>query len=67
MRSRGWQSRPVDEVYPIVFVDGIRIKVRDAGVVTNKVAHLVVGVDVDGFKHVLGIWLQAAVRARSSG
>ena len=56
---RSWQSRPVDEVYPIVFVDGIRIKVRDSGVVTNKVAHLVVGVDVDGYKHVLGIWLQA--------
>ena len=56
---RGWQSRPVDEVYPIVFVDGVRIKVRDSGVVTNKVAHLVVGIDVDGYKHVLGIWLQA--------
>lgn len=56
---RAWQSRPVDEVYPIVFVDGIRVKVRDSGVVSNKVAHLVVGVDVDGFKHILGIWLQA--------
>jgi putative transposase len=56
---RAWQSRPVEEVYPILFVDGIRIKVRDSGTVTNKVAHLVVGVDVDGFKHVLGIWLQA--------
>jgi putative transposase len=55
---RSWQSRPVDEVYPIVFVDGIRIKVREGGVVTIKVAHLVVGVDVDGYKHVLGIWLQ---------
>ena len=61
---RAWQSRPVDEVYPIVFVDGIRIKVRDAGAVTNKVAHLVVGVDVDGFKHVLGIWLQAGEGAK---
>jgi putative transposase len=57
---RSWQSRPVDEVYPIVFVDGIRIKVRDDGAVTNKVAHLVVGVDVEGFKHVLGIWMAAA-------
>lgn len=55
---RAWQSRPVDEVYPILFVDGIRIKVRDSGAVTNKVAHLVIGVDVEGFKHVLGIWLQ---------
>ena len=46
-------------MYPIVFIDGIRIKVRDSGVATNKVAHLVVGVDIDGYKHVLGIWLQA--------
>jgi putative transposase len=61
---RAWQSRPVDEVYPILFVDGIRIKVRDAGAVTNKVAHLVVGVDVDGFKHVLGIWLQDSEGAK---
>ena len=61
---RAWQCRPVDEVYPIVFVDGIRIKVRDAGTVTNKVAHLVVGVDVDGFKHVLGIWVQAGEGAK---
>jgi putative transposase len=56
---RSWQSRPVDEVYPILFVDAIRIKVRDGGAVTNKAAHLVVGVDLDGFKHVLGIWVQA--------
>lgn len=61
---RSWQSRPVDEVYPILFVDGIRIKVRDSGAVTNKVAHLVVGVDVDGFKHVLGIWLQDSEGAK---
>jgi len=61
---RAWQSRPVDEVYPILFVDGIRIKVRDSGAVTNKVAHLVVGVDVEGFKHVLGIWLQAGEGAK---
>ena len=61
---RAWQARPVDEVYPILFVDGIRIKVRDSGTVTNKVAHLVVGVDTDGFKHVLGIWLQDAEGAK---
>lgn len=61
---RAWQARPVDEVYPIVFVDGIRIKVRDGGTVTNKVAHLVVGVDVEGFKHVLGIWIQSGEGAK---
>jgi putative transposase len=61
---RAWQSRPVDEVYPILFVDGLRIKVRDGGTVTNKVAHLVVGVDVEGFKHVLGLWVQAGEGAK---
>ena len=61
---RSWQNRPVEEVYPILFVDGIRIKVRDSGVVTNRVAHLVVGVDVEGFKHVLGIWVQAGEGAK---
>jgi putative transposase len=61
---RSWQARPVDEVYPILFVDAIRIKVRDGGAVTNKAAHLVVGVDLDGFKHVLGIWVQASEGAK---
>jgi len=61
---RAWQSRPVEEVYPILFVDGIRIKVRDSGTVSNKVAHLVVGVDVEGFKHVLGVWVQSAEGAK---
>ncbi len=40
-----WQSRPVDDVYPIMYVDAIRIRVKDRGVVTMKAAHLVVGVD----------------------
>jgi putative transposase len=61
---RTWQNRPVDEVYPILYVDAIRIKVRDAGTVTAKSAHLVVGVDVDGFKQVLGIWIQETEGAK---
>jgi putative transposase len=52
-----WRNRPLDEVYPIVYVDGLRIKVRDQGVVTVKVAYLVIGVDVEGRKHALGIWI----------
>lgn len=55
---RSWQNRPVDDVYPILYVDAIRVKIRDNGTVVNKAAHLVVGVDVDGFKHILGIWIQ---------
>jgi putative transposase len=59
-----WRNRPVDEVYPIVYVDGIRIKVRDKGAVTIKTAHLVVGVDVDGRKHSLGCWIAEAEGAK---
>lgn len=61
---RSWQNRPVDEVYPILFVDAIRIKVRDNGTVVNKAAHLVVGVDTDGYKQVLGIWIQETEGAK---
>lgn len=59
-----WRNRPVDEVYPIVYVDGIRIKVRDKGAVTTKVAHLVVGIDVEGRKHALGLWIAEAEGAK---
>jgi putative transposase len=53
-----WRNRPLDEVYPILYVDAIRIKVRDGGSVVNKAAHLVIGVDVDGVKNVLGLWIE---------
>lgn len=59
-----WRNRPVDEVYPIVYVDGIRIRVRDQGAVTVKVAHLVIGVDVEGRKHALGMWIAEAEGAK---
>lgn len=59
-----WQMRPVDEVYPILYIDAVVIKVRDGGLVGNKSAHLVIGVDVDGYKHVLGIWLQESEGAK---
>jgi Transposase, Mutator family len=45
-----WRNRPVDEMYPIVYVDGIRIQIRDKGTVTIKVAYLVIGIDVEGRK-----------------
>jgi len=59
-----WRHRPVDEVYPIVYIDGIRLKIRDKGAVTIKVAHLVVGVDVEGRKHALGVWIAEAEGAK---
>jgi putative transposase len=54
---KAWQTRPLDEIYPIVYIDALMVKVRDGAHVRNKAAYMVVGVDVDGIKHVLGIWL----------
>ncbi len=54
---RAWQTRPLDPVYAVVFLDAIVVKVRDSQVVQNKPAYLAVGIDADGEKHVLGIWL----------
>lgn len=59
-----WQSRPVDPVYPILYIDAIRLKIRDGGVVANKAAHVVIGVDVDGIKQVLGVWIQQTEGAK---
>lgn len=59
-----WQNRPLDSFYAIMYIDALVVKVRDGGVVDNKAAYLVTGVDIDGFKHVLGIWLAEAEGAR---
>ncbi|MFD0782342.1 IS256 family transposase [Micromonospora azadirachtae] len=59
-----WQSRPLDAVWPVVFLDAIVCKVRDGGTVRNKAAHLAVGVDVDGKKEVLGIWVEQTEGAK---
>jgi transposase-like protein len=53
-----WQERPLEEFYPVTFMDAIRIKVRTDGHVINRSAYIAVGVDMDGIKHVLGIWVQ---------
>ncbi|MCA1821219.1 MAG: IS256 family transposase [Pseudonocardia sp.] len=52
-----WQTRPLDAVYPIMYIDAVVVKIREGGTVDNRAAHLAIGVDVDGFKHVLGIWV----------
>ena len=53
-----WQNRPIDELYPIVFFDAIRMKIRDEGCVVNKAAYLAIGIGMDGNKDVLGIWIE---------
>ena len=60
MRGRlGRQHRPLEAFYPVIYLDAIRIKVRRDHTVENRAAHLAVGVDMEGIKHVLGIWVQA--------
>jgi len=54
---RAWQHRPLDPVWAVAFLDAIMVKVRDNHVVQNKPAYLAMGIDGDGEKHVLGIWL----------
>ena len=52
-----WQSRPLEALYPVMFFDAIRVKVRDQGTVSNKAAYLALGITPDGRKHVLGLWI----------
>ena len=59
-----WQRRPLEAFYPVIYLDALVVKVRDGAHVRNKAAHLAVGVDMDGIKHVLGIWVQTNEGAR---
>jgi putative transposase len=61
---KAWRSRPLDEVYPIVYIDAIRVRVRDGGAVRIKACHLAVGVDLEGRKRVLGMWIEQNEGAR---
>jgi len=59
-----WHMRPLDSVYPVIFLDALVCKVRDGGSVKNKAAHIAVGVDVEGRKEVLGIWIETTEGAK---
>ncbi len=53
---QAWQSRPLDQVYPVVFIDAIHVKIRD-GKVVNRPVYTVVGVTVNGERDILGLWV----------
>jgi putative transposase len=53
-----WQARPLEPVYPLVFFDALRVKIRDEGLVRNKAVHVALGVRADGTKEILGLWLE---------
>ena len=55
---RDWQNRPLDAVYPVVFFDALRVKIRDEGLVRNKAVYLALGITCQGEKEVLGLWIE---------
>ena len=59
-----WQNWPLDVVYPLVFFDAIRVKIRDEGFVRNKAIYIALGILPDGAKDVLGIWIEQTEGAK---
>ena len=53
-----WQNRPLEPVYPLMFFDALRVKIRDEGLVRNKAVHIALGVRADGTKEILGLWIE---------
>ena len=52
-----WQNRQLDEFYPVIFLDALKVKIRDGHRVVNKSCYMAVGIDIDGIKHILGLWI----------
>ena len=59
-----WQSRPLELVYPVVFFDALRVKIREDAVVRNKAIHLALGVRRDGTREILGLWIETTEGAK---
>ena len=61
---RDWQNRPLDPVYPVVFFDALRVKIRDEGLVRNKAVYLALAITCQGEKEVLGLWIEQTEGAK---
>lgn len=61
---RAWQNRPLEAVYPILYLDALHVKIRDAGHVQNRALYVAIGVKLDGDKEVLGLWAGQAEGAK---
>ena len=59
-----WQSRPLSSCYPIIYLDGMHFKVRDAGKIISKVAYIALGINLYGYKEILGIWISETEGAK---
>jgi putative transposase len=54
--AQAWQTRPLDQIYPILYLDALVIKIRDGQAVRNFACYLAIGVNLEGERDVLGIW-----------
>jgi hypothetical protein len=61
---KSWQARPLDTVYPIVYLDALFVSVRDGGVVAKKAVYVALGMGLDGMREVLGFWIEPTEGAR---
>lgn len=61
---REWQTRPLDPLYPVVFFDALRVKIRDEGLVRNKAVYLALAITAEGDKEVLGLWIEQSEGAK---
>jgi putative transposase len=59
-----WQNRPLEASYPLVFFDALRVKIRDEGLVRNKAVYIALGVQADGTKDILGLWIENSEGAK---
>jgi len=59
-----WQARPLDTMYPIIYFDALRLKIRDEGSVKNKAVYLALGINATGRKEVLGLWIEQTEGAK---
>jgi putative transposase len=62
--ARAWATRPLDDVYPVVFLDALVLKIRDGGSVQRKACYLALGVTMEGDRDVLGMWFQETEGAK---
>ena len=59
-----WQNRPLEAMYPVVFFDALRVKIRSDGIVSNKAVYLALGIQADGQRDVLGLWVEQTEGAK---
>jgi putative transposase len=62
--ARAWQQRPLDDVYPVIFLDALVLKIREGGTVQRRACYLALGIAMDGSRDVLGMWFQETEGAK---